>query len=338
MLRLSFQKMQEMIIGRPPDLQIEQTGHELYHTTYEAVIHNDLCSGTTKSTTIRDGITFLETEIKFSQDTLVEMMSSAPQVGFGFCLKGNSAAHLEKINGISARLTIDYADRTAFIYANESSYGHQQFWSHAPLQAYYIHFSYASFLEMIKEASESLPPLFYTTLTKGGTPYFHFLPMSQEMIATCFQVQHNTFRGKSKEFFLEAKVLDLLAHLLDAIARPHNEQETSVRPLAKGEEERIDHCYRLLENNLTNPPSLIKLAKESGLSVYRLKTGLRLRYGNTPFKLLTEMRMLKAKELLLRGEFNISEVAQEVGYSSIGSFSNTFFERFGVRPSTYKKV
>jgi AraC-like DNA-binding protein len=93
-----------------------------------------------------------------------------------------------------------------------------------------------------------------------------------------------------------------------------------------------------MENNLSNPPSLIKLAKESGLSVYRLKNGLRIRYGNTPFKLLTEMRMLKAKELLLRGEANIGEVAQEVGYSSVGSFSNTFFERFGVRPSTYKKV
>jgi AraC-like DNA-binding protein len=47
--------------------------------------------------------------------------------------------------------------------------------------------------------------------------------------------------------------------------------------------------------------------------------------------------MLKAKELLEKGAHNVSEVAVEVGYASLGSFSNAFFERFGLRPSAYRK-
>jgi AraC-like DNA-binding protein len=337
MLRLTYKELQEMVTGRPV-LREEEKGYDLYHTDFKSVIDNSICKGAAKSTIIREGITFLQIEITFLQDTIVEMMSSEPQVGFGFLLKGKSTAYLDEINGARSFMSLDYADRTAFIYANRSSHGQQEYWANHVQSSYYIHFSYASFLEMIGDAKEDLPHLLYETLTSDDGSYFHLQPMGQELMASCYQLQQNNFRGKSREFFLEAKVFELIAHLTEALLRSGIEKPHSSRSLTKWEEDCVDHCYRQMESSLSNPPSLIKLAKETGLSVYRLKNGLRARYGNTPFKLLTEMRMLKAKELLVSGECNISEVAHAVGYSSIGSFSNTFFERFGTRPSTYKRV
>jgi transcriptional regulator GlxA family with amidase domain len=127
-----------------------------------------------------------------------------------------------------------------------------------------------------------------------------------------------------------------MAYQIDALLNPEVVQRRFSPPLTKAEEGKIDGCYEALQQNLSNPPSLLELAKSSGLSVYRLKNGFRQRYGDSPFRLLTELRMLRAKELLEKGEVNVSEVAIEVGYTSLGTFSNTFYARFGVRPSSYK--
>jgi AraC-like DNA-binding protein len=50
------------------------------------------------------------------------------------------------------------------------------------------------------------------------------------------------------------------------------------------------------------------------------------------------LRMIKAMELLMGSEKNISEVAYEVGYSSIAAFSNTFQQLVNMRPSEFQKV
>jgi AraC-like DNA-binding protein len=49
----------------------------------------------------------------------------------------------------------------------------------------------------------------------------------------------------------------------------------------------------------------------------------------------TIRRILKAIELLLDRKLSVKEVAQEVGYNSVPTFSNTFFKILGQRPSDY---
>jgi AraC-like DNA-binding protein len=161
--------------------------------------------------------------------------------------------------------------------------------------------------------------------------------MPKPVLALCYSLINNPFTSKSREFYTEAKVFELIAHQVDTLLTPSKESIMLSPPLSKIEEEKIDYCYEQLQKDLNQPPSLLELAKGSGLSVYRMKNGFRQRYGDTPFRLLTEMRMIKAKELLEKGNQNVSEVAMEVGYSSLGTFSNAFFERFGLRPSSYKK-
>ena len=48
------------------------------------------------------------------------------------------------------------------------------------------------------------------------------------------------------------------------------------------------------------------------------------------------VRMIKAMELLMSTDKNVSEVAFDVGYSSIAAFSNTFQQLFNVRPSDFQ--
>lgn len=53
---------------------------------------------------------------------------------------------------------------------------------------------------------------------------------------------------------------------------------------------------------------------------------------------LTELRMKKAKELLLDVRMNINEIAYKVGYNNVRYFSRVFKENVGITPKEYRKI
>jgi YesN/AraC family two-component response regulator len=55
--------------------------------------------------------------------------------------------------------------------------------------------------------------------------------------------------------------------------------------------------------------------------------------GMSPSQLIKDLRLRKAKELLLEKEKNVSEVAYECGFKDVSYFSKVFKEQFGVSPS-----
>ncbi|AUO08846.1 chemotaxis protein CheY [Paenibacillus jamilae] len=53
---------------------------------------------------------------------------------------------------------------------------------------------------------------------------------------------------------------------------------------------------------------------------------------------ITHIRMKKAKELLLKGNRKLSEIAESVGYSDPNYFSKCFKKRFGMTPTEYEQL
>lgn len=47
--------------------------------------------------------------------------------------------------------------------------------------------------------------------------------------------------------------------------------------------------------------------------------------------------MQKAKELLQSGDYNVSEVAQEMGFSYVQNFTTAFIKETGLRPKDVLK-
>ena len=65
------------------------------------------------------------------------------------------------------------------------------------------------------------------------------------------------------------------------------------------------------------PPGLTELARAAGINEYKLKKGFKETFGNTVFGYLAETRLELAKNDLLEEEKSISEIAFELGYSSV---------------------
>jgi AraC-like DNA-binding protein len=100
-------------------------------------------------------------------------------------------------------------------------------------------------------------------------------------------------------------------------------------------QERVEQVVYLLKQNLANPPALEELGKKIGCSHFYLSRIFSTQTGQTITQYLRQLRMEKAAELLKSREYNVTEVALEVGYNSLSHFSAAFQETFGCCPGLY---
>lgn len=61
-------------------------------------------------------------------------------------------------------------------------------------------------------------------------------------------------------------------------------------------------------------------------------------FGESPNTFVANLRIEKAKKMLITESISISDICAEVGYASVGSFSSLFSEKVGMSPSTYRRT
>jgi len=94
----------------------------------------------------------------------------------------------------------------------------------------------------------------------------------------------------------------------------------------------VQHILENLEDEEFNINCLAKLLNMSRSQFYRKIKALT---NQSLLDFVTTIRMNKALEYLLSGEYNISETAYKVGYTLPTNFTRTFTKQFGVSPSKY---
>lgn len=141
------------------------------------------------------------------------------------------------------------------------------------------------------------------------------------------------FSGPFRNMFLESKALSLLL----CFQKCHEANQTdcgSCKFLTKPiEREKIIKAKEIILNNLHSPPTIPKLSLQIGINQCYLKKGFKEIFGMTVYDFVQEQRMLKAKLLLKQNKYSVSQVADQIGYSSAGNFSNAFKRYAGVFPS-----
>lgn len=99
--------------------------------------------------------------------------------------------------------------------------------------------------------------------------------------------------------------------------------------------ERIIHY---LKKNFREEIVFEDMAKEIGISYSYMRKIVYEQTGNSMIDFVNQLRIEKAKELLLDTECSIKQIAAEVGYYNVQSF-NRFFRKYeGMPPSSYKSA
>lgn len=78
-----------------------------------------------------------------------------------------------------------------------------------------------------------------------------------------------------------------------------------------------------------------RLAQIAALSEVQLHRAFKNVMGQTPHQYIIERKMEKAAGLLRNGRLTVSEIAFELGFADLPSFSKTFKKHFGVSPMTF---
>jgi len=150
----------------------------------------------------------------------------------------------------------------------------------------------------------------------------------------CSSLLKPPVHNDAKSFWFLAKIIEILAlHLFKPPSLQGGEPFCSFQKrLAK---ERVDKVLIWLEENLDQSLDLKKLAASIHCSPPYLSRVFSENTGTTISKKLRTMRINKASDLLAEGDYNITEVALEVGYNSLSHFSKAFQEVIGKKPSAY---
>jgi AraC-like DNA-binding protein len=100
---------------------------------------------------------------------------------------------------------------------------------------------------------------------------------------------------------------------------------------------RLCRARDLLSEAPERPVTIADAAREACMSPFHFIRRFEALFGVTPHQFRIGARIERAKLLLARGEFSVTEVCMEVGFSSLGSFSDLFARRVGAPPSDYRR-
>ena len=93
----------------------------------------------------------------------------------------------------------------------------------------------------------------------------------------------------------------------------------------------------ILENLSNEQLAVNDLVKASGMNRSTMSKKLKAMTNKTPVQFIKNIRLEKAKSLLLKKGKNVSEVAFEVGFKDPNYFSSSFSDHFGFPPSDIKR-
>ncbi|MDZ7650393.1 MAG: AraC family transcriptional regulator [Cytophagales bacterium] len=164
------------------------------------------------------------------------------------------------------------------------------------------------------------------------TKFYDEREIPTNLVVVLNQIFSVNLSESAEKLYYHGKVLEILGLYFsekkpDTEACPFlNDQET-VRKIKQAKEYLLKH--------MDTPPGLKELAKISGLNEYQLKVGFKQIYGNTVFGYLLDHKLDHARVLLDSAQYQVNQVAYQIGYTNPSHFIAAFKKKFGITPKKY---
>ncbi|RKD13888.1 hypothetical protein BCY91_10065 [Pelobium manganitolerans] len=170
----------------------------------------------------------------------------------------------------------------------------------------------------------------------GRQLFYHHGNYSLNMADCIDKIQTSRLGGFTRRLFLEGKANEILSIQIQDF-EDDRKSEPKRQILRKSDMEKIRHAAGMLKQNLSAPLTIASLAKEVGTNPSKLQEGFRQVFGQTVNNYLNKLRLEYAKDQILIGELNISEIADRVGISNKSYFSRLFKSAYQLNPKEFAK-
>jgi AraC-like DNA-binding protein len=173
-------------------------------------------------------------------------------------------------------------------------------------------------------------------LTEGSDHLLYTRKFSPHIRLILNDIIHCRYRGDIKQIYLEGKALELLAVYLDELIL-ENGKSTALPKFSVTDISALNQARDILDADLASPPTIRQLARLVCLNEYKLKAGFRELFGLPIHAYIIDKR-LELAQLLMRSQgLGVAEAALVVGYSNTNHFTEKFKEKYGAKPSQYRK-
>jgi transcriptional regulator GlxA family with amidase domain len=120
--------------------------------------------------------------------------------------------------------------------------------------------------------------------------------------------------------------------LTDRVRNPQDRQRLPLRARLGIHNSKVLTIIELMEANISEPLSLVELARFAGLSRRQIERLFRRTMGRSPARYYLELRLDRARHLLLQSNLPVVEVAVACGFVSASHFSKCYREFYGRSP------
>jgi transcriptional regulator GlxA family with amidase domain len=120
--------------------------------------------------------------------------------------------------------------------------------------------------------------------------------------------------------------------LTDRVRSPTDRQRLPLRARLGVQNSKILSIIELMEANLSEPLSLLEVAEQVGLSRRQIERLFRSEMGRSPARYYLEIRLDRARHLLVQSSMPVVEVAVACGFVSASHFSKCYRELYQRSP------
>jgi transcriptional regulator GlxA family with amidase domain len=126
--------------------------------------------------------------------------------------------------------------------------------------------------------------------------------------------------------------------VLDRVRKDTERQYIPLRAQIGLSHRSLIRVAQIMEENIEKPLSLESIAKSSGISRRQIERLFKRELNCVPKRYYWEMRLRRARELLLQTAMSITEITAACGFQSPPHFSKCYRNEFGYPPSAERKI
>jgi len=164
-------------------------------------------------------------------------------------------------------------------------------------------------------------------------------PENPDEIARLFYQMHKTISLRADGYMFRMKLLlgTLVSKIIDAV-NADGSQEDNYFTINRGTRGLVDSVIMFLQKNYSMDIKLEDLGRLVNLHPRYLCTLFSKVTGQTITEYIRDLRIEKAKRLLLYTSRSITDIALEVGFNNSQYFSRVFVKEEGIDPRTFRKI
>jgi len=188
-------------------------------------------------------------------------------------------------------------------------------------------------LKITKKTIEQLLPKYFPTINEmfkenKAVTYHTSLPYEMEQIIdNIFFYENNDDKLSAMIMAKGLEVLSMQVKLIRDMV-----QKDELFGLHIDDYKRILNVKNLILSSLENTIVVEELASKFGVSLSKLKRDFKSMYNMTVYQFYTHAKMDEAYRRLKSGNFSVTEVGYDLGYSSLSKFSEMFKKIKGISP------